>query len=272
MVSPIDQQDDPLQPPPLGQSLQAGRDAQSPAPGFQPGDLLSGWNKWVDKPNNRAALMQFGIAMLQPMGMGETGSSHFANAVGTAGEAHQNVTRQEQLARKEDTAATLRESTASAREQSANAAEMRALMSGQNTGLRLENTGLQNTIRQQQADTADRRAYEDYRSKTGQANMLAPKGQEEPILDFEGWRRSTGGGGRGSGLPASAAPTAGPAKWVDLQRDPRIQNQIASVRAHLSSGKPQDLANAKQWIQTVIAPQIDPAELNQVYATFGLTR
>src|SRR5258706_12493997 len=115
MVSPIEQQDDPLQAPPLGQSLQQGRDAASPAPGFEPGKLLDGWNSWVEKPNNRAALMQFGIAMLQPMGMGETGGSHFANAIGSAGEAHQRVTGQEQVARREDTAATLRESTAAAR-------------------------------------------------------------------------------------------------------------------------------------------------------------
>src|SRR5258707_2379555 len=267
MVQPIDQAEDPLQPqtPPLGQSLQQGQTAAAPAPGFSPGNLLDGWNKWVDKPNNRAALMQFGIAMLQPMGMGETGAGHFANAVGSAGEAHQRVTGQAEQARKEDTAATLRESTASAREQSAGAAELRAIATGENQRLRSENqqlTGAAAALRAQSEAKAR------YAKEKGDWDLFHPK---EPFPSFEDWSRENRETNPRGGTPAAAAPS-GRVSWVNLQRDPRIQNQIASVRAHMSSGKPQHLTNAKKWIQTVIAPQIHPAELNQVYATFGLTR
>jgi hypothetical protein len=265
-MEPIEQQDDPLQPPPLGQSLQAGRTAASPAPGFEPGKLLDGWNSWVDKPNNRAALMQFGIAMLQPMGMGETGASHFANSVGAAGEAGQRVTGQEQQARKEDTSATLREATAGAREQTANAAELRALQTGENQRLRSENQQLTGA-------SAALRAQSDARGKYAKEkqdwDLFHPK---EPFPSFQDWSRENSATNPVGGVAGSASTPAvgGKQKWVDLQRDPQLAQQISSVRAHVSTGRPKDIEHAQQYIQTVIAPRVDPSELPSVYMTLGV--
>lgn len=270
MVQPIDQQDDPLQPPPLGQSLQAGRTAASPAPGFEPGKLLDGWNSWVDKPNNRAALMQFGIAMLQPMGMGENASGHFANAVGSAGEAHQRVTGQEQLARKEDTSATLREATAGAREQTANAAELRALQTGENQRLRAENQSLTGASAALRAQTD---AKKNYAKEKGDWELFHPK---EPFPSFEDWSRENsatnpvGTTGVAGSAVAPSASGGGRQKWVDLQRDPQLAQQLYSVRAHVSSGNPKDIANAQRYVQTVIAPRVDPSELHSVYMSLGI--
>lgn len=259
-MQPIDQSDDPLQPQPYGQSLQQGRDQTRPASGFDIGKLSDGWNSWIDKPNNRAALMQFGIAMLQPIGMGETGVSHFANAVGAAGEAHQRVTTQEQQARKEDTAATLREATASARETSANAAEIRAGLSGQIADQRRQ-------LADQNSDIKAANAYQQYVRDTQKANT-DPLRTTPPdaILGPDEWRAKMGihPGSAGSGTPGGKQP------WTNLQRDPKIVSAITFVRQKVATGKPEDIQRARQYIETVIAPQVEPSDLAHVYQTFGI--
>jgi len=273
MVQPIEQQDDPLQPPPLGQSLQQGRTAAAPAPGFEPSKLLDGWNSWIDKPNNRAALMQFGIAMLQPMGMGETGAGHFANAVGAAGEAHQRVTGQAQQAEKASTEAQLRESTASAREQTAGAAEMRAASAGQLAETRAQLAGTTNLARNLQAQSAARARYDKYSSDH---DLLSPNEQK---LSFPDWLKSggdaaaqaAGGLDSAAGAPGGTPSPRSMGRWEDVQRDPKIQSAISFVRQKVATGNPQEMERAKQYIQTVIAPQVDPADLPRVYATFGVT-
>lgn len=49
-------------------------------PGFQ-----KAWNAWTSKPENNAALLQFGISMLQPRAPGQSGIGSIANAIGDAG-------------------------------------------------------------------------------------------------------------------------------------------------------------------------------------------
>lgn len=49
--------------------------------------LRSAWDAWTSRPENNAALLQFGIAMLQPRAPGQSGIGQFANAVGQGAEA-----------------------------------------------------------------------------------------------------------------------------------------------------------------------------------------
>lgn len=54
------------------------------------------WEQFSAKPENNAALLQFGLAMLQPRAPGQSGIGQFANAVGQGAEASQrNVAIQE---------------------------------------------------------------------------------------------------------------------------------------------------------------------------------
>lgn len=55
-------------------------------PGFQ-----KAWNQWTSKPENNAALLQFGLAMLQPRSPGQSGIGAAANAVAQGGEASGRV-------------------------------------------------------------------------------------------------------------------------------------------------------------------------------------
>lgn len=49
----------------------------------QPG----GWKAWVSRPENRAALVQAGIELLQPLGVGQTPLSRVGTAIGSGMEA-----------------------------------------------------------------------------------------------------------------------------------------------------------------------------------------
>ena len=40
-----------------------------------------GWKAWVSRPENRAALVQAGIQMLQPLGIGETPLSRAGTSI-----------------------------------------------------------------------------------------------------------------------------------------------------------------------------------------------
>lgn len=58
------------------------------------GQLADEWRSFASAPEGRAALIQAGIAMLQPRSPGQTALGQVANAVGQGGEAAQNVVSQ----------------------------------------------------------------------------------------------------------------------------------------------------------------------------------
>lgn len=62
-------------------------------------DLTSRWNDWLSAPENRAALMQFGVSLMQPISVGQSVAGHVGQALGGAAEAQtRNVNDQEELA------------------------------------------------------------------------------------------------------------------------------------------------------------------------------
>lgn len=271
-------------PPPLGKTLRPS-DRPATDPGKSMGDLASGWNSWLDKPNNRAALMQFGIAMLQPIGFGENFGSHFGNAVGAAGAAARNITTQEQQDEKARTEAELRESRASAAEKSASAAETRAYYAGENTRLRGERDTTSNLNKTLTAQAGARAKYDIYVNQVGKRNtdpLRDPKAPLETPMPFNQWLKSAEGSealteaGGGGGTPAPTAPppgaSPGPARssWNALKADPSIISASTEIRRAISGHDPAMVEKAKQYINTVIAPHVDPSELPQVYRDFGL--
>lgn len=64
----------------------------------QQSDIAGQWKNWMANEGNRAALMQFGIAMMQPVGLGQTPLGHVGQAIGSVGELG---TRREEAERKE---------------------------------------------------------------------------------------------------------------------------------------------------------------------------
>lgn len=115
------------------------------------------WDQWTSKPENNAALLQFGIAMMQPRAQGQSSVGQFGNALGEAGEAStRNVTAQN-LEKDREAQREERSSTAGYRDAQAKAALKNAdaygrqvdNMGGGGTGL--ARTTLSNQFRTQQA-------------------------------------------------------------------------------------------------------------------------
>lgn len=274
-------------PPSLGRALQPGGRTPDSAGGIDTSKLTSGWNDWINKPNNRAALMQFGIAMLQPMGMGENATGHFANAIGAAGEAHHHVTVNEQQAQKADTESELRESRANAATTTANAAETRALFAGENSRLRSERDQSTALARALSSQAQARSKYDSYVTQVGKRNtdpLRDPKAPLEPVIPFGEWIKTPDGrssllgeaGGapapEGGGAPAEAPGTPAPSSWEAVSRDPTILAATPQIRQAVASGNPQMVEKAKQYILTNIAPHVDPSEMPKVFQHFGITR
>lgn len=120
------------------------------------GGVRKAWDAWTSKPENNAALLQFGIAMMQPRSQGQSSVGQFGNAIGEAGEAStrniaaQNVEEDKTAQRAE------RLSTAEYRKAQSTAALQNAASYGRqvdNTpgGTGLARTQLSGQLRTQQA-------------------------------------------------------------------------------------------------------------------------
>lgn len=63
----------------------------------QPGALKKMWDNWTSRPENNAAMLNFGLQLLQPVAPGQTQLGHFASAIGAGAEASgRNVAAQEE--------------------------------------------------------------------------------------------------------------------------------------------------------------------------------
>lgn len=54
----------------------------APKPGLE-----DRWRNWMSQPANRAALLQFGISMMQPIGVGQSPMGHLGQAIGEGAQA-----------------------------------------------------------------------------------------------------------------------------------------------------------------------------------------
>src|SRR5258705_3301584 len=166
--------------------------------------------------NNKAALLQFGVSMMQPVGLGQSPMGHVGEAIGGAGEA---MTRRGDINRKDEEAA----SKADLRTAQATVAEARAANAGQGAaraGDRLEMArdrlawdrekyGTQNLIRVQGQYIRDRKAHDDNQ-------IFLPPAQRSTFPDFDKWTAQNpslatalGTGGTGGGSSSDAGSGEG---------------------------------------------------------------
>ena len=114
----------------------------------QQGELAEQWKGWLT-PSNRAALMQFGVSLMQPVGLGQTSMGHFGQALGRGGEAAARVGKQDlaeqELQRKkteDESEATLRSARAATAEAGAGAAGTRVELARSRLEMERERLGL----------------------------------------------------------------------------------------------------------------------------------
>lgn len=85
-----------------------------------------GWKAWVSRPENRAALVQAGIQMLQPLGIGETPLSRAGTSIGAGMQARDRVIAGQDERAQQATADRLAQQEADARTTAANASMIAA--------------------------------------------------------------------------------------------------------------------------------------------------
>lgn len=181
--------------PPQGATPQPAQSATS--------DYAGAWRSWLGDPENRASLMQFGVSMLQPVGVGQSQLGHFASSVGSAGEAATRV-RDEAMARQKLQAET------NLREQSANLAEQKAATAAQNLGLQGELLELRRQVGQGAQADALMKGYAD--AKLLDKTLTPEKYMETYGIFYKGKlgtaKTGLGGAGASTAGAATGAPTA----------------------------------------------------------------
>lgn len=113
----------------------------NPAPDLQTG-LMGKWADWMSNDANRAALMQFGLSMMQPVGLGQTPLGHTGQAIGHAGEATSRIRAENMKQQEIDSKEELRSAQAGAAEARAAGRETSARYAGDRLALQREGLDL----------------------------------------------------------------------------------------------------------------------------------
>lgn len=185
----------------------------------QQSDIAGQWKNWMANEGNRAALMQFGIAMMQPVGLGQSPAGHVGQAIGSVGELG---TRREEAERKERELSSKEE----LRSAQAQVAEARAGAAGVGAGRAADRLAFQRerlasdeahrlTGRQLQALTS----YQALVRRLEQDNLVAPPNERKRIPTQEEYLQGAGLGhlapttatsvGGGGGVGGTAPPNTG---------------------------------------------------------------
>jgi hypothetical protein len=96
-----DPDEDYLNPPVAKQALPAGPQGQA-TDMSQQGNLRKAWDSWTSRPENNAAMINFGLQLMQPIAPGQSRLGHYAEAIGAGAEgSSRNVAAQEERAKEE---------------------------------------------------------------------------------------------------------------------------------------------------------------------------
>lgn len=179
----------------------------------QQSDIAGQWRSWMANGDNRAALMQFGVSLMSPMGFGQTPAGHVAQGLGSVGEMSGRREAMDLKAQDADSKQELRGAQATAAEARAATAGQGAARSAdrltfqrerldsdlRNSSTRIRLSGL---LRYQQA----RKAHDDNQ-------LLVPPAQRTSFPAPDEWFRTMGlgdamGGGSPDGEGANPAPAS----------------------------------------------------------------
>jgi len=159
-------------------NVMAAPPAPAPAPQGQGLSLLpqvgqpGAWKAWVAQPENRAMLVQAGIALLQPTGVGQTMAGHVGSAIGSGMEARDRVVTGQQEQEQRTLQNTLAQQEADARSLSAQASMLNASRQGATDGL----TAYQRI-------QLDRGELEDFRNWVAREKQQLFPGDELPDME-----------------------------------------------------------------------------------------
>lgn len=157
--------------------------------------LKGQWDQFLADPKGRGALASFGLALMQPVGVGQSTVGHVGQAIGNAGEAVQEANTRDQKQSEAESKAALREARATAAETRAGAAQSRAETAAMRAGAMGDRLGFQ----QRDIEAKNERnrlsnllraqsQYQQYVANTQKQNDNPLRTlPQEPILGFKEW-------------------------------------------------------------------------------------
>lgn len=187
-------------------------DVNPPSQQAPQSDLASQWRGWISQPANRAALIQFGISLMQPIGLGQSAMGHVGQALGQAGEAQGRVAAtelagREQVRKEEETASRgdLREARADAAAARANTAGTRAAAQTERLQSTQERMRLSALIKAQALYQKEVAAIH---KRNADSRLTDPTKPAEPIPSWDEWlkRFPEVGSALGTSGPPGAEP------------------------------------------------------------------
>ncbi len=89
----------------------------APAPQAPARNISQEWTDFLNQPGNRAAMIQLGVNLLQPIGLGQSTLGHIGQAIGAAGEAKTRVLADEAKNSQTNRELDIRQQEADARSQ-----------------------------------------------------------------------------------------------------------------------------------------------------------
>jgi len=153
----------------------------------QTGGLADQWRSWMADPHNRAAMIQFGVALSQPISAGQNALGQIGSAVGQAGEASDRITAEEDKQAEAASKQELRK--ASAELAGAKAETQGTVASARQASLEAQQQRLeqQGRIAQLNAYVKLQAQYNKMRAEKEKANSygLTASGKPEPIPTWE---------------------------------------------------------------------------------------
>ena len=190
-------------------------------------DLNKEWTDFLSVPANRSAMIQMGVNLLQPIGLGQSTVGHIGQAIGAGAEAYDRARTQEEAA-----ASSQRE--LDIRQQQADADTARAQQSGLTAAALLANSRAQaNSFEAFLMKAAQSIVDQDLTFQTTldqalQQIMGDPARLQQLKTQWETIRRAGGGGqALDQTVPNPGGATAPPQAAIDLlRRDPSLATQF----------------------------------------------
>lgn len=185
-----------------------------------------GWRAWVTRPENRAALVQAGIQMLQPLGVGESMLSRAGQSIGAGLEARDRVVSGQQEQARQALQDRLAQQEADARTTAADAAMLNATtdaaVGASGGGLTTYQRLMQdNRMRQQFLKYAQKRAS-DAEFSGAPIDLTDPATVEQLAVEYMNVTNAAPGAGGATPTLAESVPAAAtnapPQEAVDYLR------------------------------------------------------
>lgn len=202
----------------------------------QQSDLSGQWRNWMANEGNRAALLQLGVSLMQPMDFGQTPVGHIGQAIGSVGELGSRREAQQLKEREVSSKEELRASQAGLAEARAGTAGVGAARQADRLAFLMQ----QHQDRMQLAGQGQRlKALQDYGRQQAAHNreqILLPAAQRSAFPDIGTWAarngisdvlgETTGQTGPETPIPPAAGASASTASASGGQALPPLASRV----------------------------------------------